>query len=298
LEKDTALYNQAQADLQRYQMLNRQDSIAKQQVEDQEFLVKQYHAAMTIDQGQIESAKLNIAYCHIVAPVAGRVGLRQVDPGNYVQTTDANGIVLLTQLEPISVIFTVAEDYLPQIQARMKSGATLPVAIYDRANVNKLQDGKLAFIDNQIDVTTGTVKLRALFDNKDDSLFPQQFVNARLTVDTLANAIVAPNAAIQQGAQGPFVYVVNADDTVSVRQIKTGPVDGERTAILSGLKPGEHVVIDGVDRLRDGAKVAVRNTPAQSGAAGKSPGADGQAAPHQPGQMRRHRQQGQGQSGQ
>ncbi len=297
LEKDTALYNQAQADLQRYQMLNRQDSIAKQQVEDQEFLVKQYHAATMIDQGQIESAKLNIAYCHIVAPVAGRVGLRQVDPGNYIQTSDANGIVLLTQLEPISVIFTVAEDYLPQIQARMKSGATLPVAIYDRANVNKLQDGKLAFIDNQIDVTTGTVKLRALFDNKDDSLFPQQFVNARLTVDTLANAVVAPNAAIQQGAQGPFVYIVNADETVSVRQIKTGPVDGERTAILSGLKPGEHVVIDGVDRLRDGAKVAVRNTPAPSGGAGKPPGASGQAEPSQPGQ-RRHQQQGQGQPGQ
>jgi multidrug efflux system membrane fusion protein len=295
LEKDTALYNQAQADLQRYQMLNRQDSIAKQQVEDQEFLVKQDHAAMTIDQAQIDAAKLNIAYAHIVAPVSGRVGLRQVDPGNYVQTTDANGLVLLTELEPISVIFTVAEDYLPQIQARMKSGATLPVAIYDRANVAKLQDGHLAFIDNQIDVTTGTVKLRALFENKDDSLFPQQFVNARLTVDTLANAIVAPNAAIQQGAQGPFVYVVNSDDTVSVRQIKTGPVDGQRTAILSGLKAGERVVIDGVDRLRDGAKVAVRNGPAPGGSGGKNPAAN-PAGPDQQQGQHRHRQQGQGQS--
>jgi multidrug efflux system membrane fusion protein len=296
LEKDTALYNQAQADLQRYQMLNRQDSIAKQQVEDQEFLVKQDHAAMTIDQAQIDAAKLNIAYAHIVAPVSGRVGLRQVDPGNYVQTTDANGIVLLTELEPISVIFTVAEDYLPQIQARMKTGATLPVAIYDRANVNKLQDGKLAFVDNQIDVTTGTVKLRALFDNKDDSLFPQQFVNARLTVDTLANAIVAPNAAIQQGAQGPFVYVVNGDDTVSVRQVKTGPVDGQRTAILSGLKAGERVVIDGVDRLRDGAKVSVRNGPAPGAPGGKAPGANPAEPDQQQGQHRRRRQQGQGQS--
>jgi len=298
LAKDTALRDQAEADLERYQTLNRQDSIARQQVEDQQFLVKQDQAAMANDQAQIDAANLNIAYAHIVAPVSGRVGLRQVDPGNYVQTTDANGIVLLTQLEPISVIFTVAEDYLPQIQARMKAGATLPVAIYDRANINKLQDGKLAFIDNQIDPTTGTVKLRALFDNKDDSLFPQQFVNARLTVDTLSNAVVAPNAAIQQGAQGPFVYVVNADDTVSVRQVKTGPVDGERTAILSGLRPGENVVIDGVDRLHDGAKVVVRNAPGESGAAGKAPAANGAAEPQQPGQPRRHRRQGQGQSDQ
>ena len=296
LEKDTALYNQAQADLERYQTLNRQDSIAKQQVEDQEFLVKQDHAAMATDQAQIDSAKLNITYCHIVAPVTGRVGLRQVDPGNYVQTTDANGLVLLTQLEPISVIFTVPEDNLPQIMARTKSGATLPVAIYDRANVNKLQDGKLAFIDNLIDVTTGTVKLRALFENKDDSLFPQQFVNARLTVDTMSNAVVAPNAAIQQGSQGPFVYVVNDDSTVSVRQIKSGPVDGERTAILSGLKAGENVVIDGVDRLRDGVKVVVRNTPSQPGATTKPPGAGGATEPSQQGQHRRR--QGPGQSDQ
>jgi membrane fusion protein, multidrug efflux system len=192
---------------------------------------------------------------------------------------------------------------LPQIQARMKSGATLPVAIYDRANVTKLQDGKLAFIDNQIDVTTGTVKLRAMFDNTDDTLFPQQFVNARLTVDTMANATVAPNAAIQQGAQGAFVYVVNNDNTVSVRQIKVGPVDGERTAITSGLKPGENVVIDGVDRLRDGAKVNVRNSQAQNGATGKPPGAKEDAAPDQQGQQgqqgqHRHRRQGQGQSDQ
>jgi len=299
-EKDTELFNQAQSDLDRYEILGKQNSIAAQQVTDQQFLVKQDKAAMAIDQAQIDSAKLNITYCHIVAPVSGRVGLRQVDQGNYVQTTDANGIVLLTELEPISVIFTVPEDYLPQIQARVKTGAILPVAIYDRANVNKLQDGKLAFIDNQIDVTTGTVKLRALFDNTDDSLFPQQFVNARLTVDTMSNAIVAPNAAIQQGAQGAFVYVVNDDNTVSVRQIKTGPVDGERTAILSGLKAGEKVVIDGVDRLRDGAKVTVRNTQAQTGAPGKppAPAAKDAAEPDQQGQQHRHRRQGQGQSDQ
>jgi multidrug efflux system membrane fusion protein len=303
LAKDTALRDQAQADFERYQMLNRQDSIAKQQVEDQQFLVKQDQAAMANDQAQIDAATLNINYAHIIAPVSGRVGLRQVDPGNYVQPTDPNGIVLLTQLEPISVIFTVAEDYLPQIQARMKTGATLPVAIYDRSNVNKLQDGHLAFVDNQIDVTTGTVKLRALFDNKDDSLFPQQFVNARLTVDTMKDAVVAPNAAIQQGAQGPFVYIVN-DDTVSVRQIKTGPVDGQRTAILSGLKAGERVVIDGVDRLRDGAKVAVRNGPA-AGAPGATGGKAPAANPAEPDQQQgeqqgqhRHRRQQGGQSDQ
>jgi multidrug efflux system membrane fusion protein len=298
LAKDTALFNQAQSDLQRYEVLGKQDSIAQQQVTDQQFLVRQDRAAMASDQAQIDSAKLNITYCHIVAPVGGRVGLRQVDQGNYVQTTDANGIVVLTELEPISVIFTVPEDNLPQIQARMKTGATLPVAIYDRANVTKLADGKLANLDNQIDVTTGTVKLRAMFDNKDDSLFPQQFVNARLTVDTLPNAVVAPNAAIQQGAQGAFVYVVNDDNTVSVRQIKTGPVDGERTAILSGLKAGENVVIDGVDRLREGAKVAVRNATTQSGGAkGATP--PGAKEPDQQGQQqhRRH-QQGQGQSDQ
>jgi multidrug efflux system membrane fusion protein len=297
LEKDTALFDQAQADLQRFETLSRQDSIAKQQVDDQRFLVKQDHAAMATDQAQIDAANLNIAYCHIVAPTGGRVGLRQVDPGNYVQPTDVGGLVLLTQLEPISVIFTVPEDDLPQIQARMKTGAILPVAIYDRANVNKLQDGTLAFIDNQIDVTTGTVKLRALFDNKDDSLFPQQFVNARLTVDTLSNAIVAPNAAIQQGSQGPFVYVVAADNTVSVRQIKSGPVDGERTAILSGLKAGENVVIDGVDRLRDGAKVVVRNTQAQTAPTTKASGAAGATEPDPQGQHRRRRQ-GQGQADQ
>jgi multidrug efflux system membrane fusion protein len=297
LNKDTALFNQAQSDLARFEILGKQNSIAEQQVTDQEFLVKQDQAAMAIDQAQIDSANLNIAYCHIVASVSGRVGLRQVDQGNYVQTTDANGLVILTQLEPISVIFTVPEDNLPQIMARVKGGATLPVAIYDRANVAKLQDGKLAFIDNQIDPTTGTVKLRAMFDNKDDSLFPQQFVNAQLTVDTMSNATVAPNAAIQQGAQGSFVYVVNDDNTVSVRQIKTGPVDGERTAILSGLKAGENVVIDGVDRLRDGAKVTVRNSSTQGGASGKPAGANDAGESGQQGQHR-HRKQDQGQSNQ
>jgi membrane fusion protein, multidrug efflux system len=286
LAKDTALFNQAQSDLQRYQTLSKQDSIAMQQVADQEFLVKQDQAAMASDRAQMDAANLNITYAHIVSPVTGRVGLRQVDQGNYVQTTDANGIVVVTELEPISVVFAVPEDNLPQIFARLNAGASLAVTAFDRANVKQLAAGVLGAVDNQIDTTTGTVKIRATFDNKDDSLFPQQFVNVRLLVDTMSNATLAPNAAIQQGAQGAFVYVVNGDDTVSVRQVKTGPANSENTAIISGLKVGENVVIDGVDRLRDGAKVLVRNAsgPAsanQGGGAGQGRG------------QRQHRQGGQ-----
>jgi multidrug efflux system membrane fusion protein len=281
LDKDTALYNQAQSDLQRYQTLSKQDSIAAQQVADQEFLVKQERAAMASDQAQIESANLNITYAHIVSPVTGRAGLRQVDQGNFVQTTDANGIVVVTQIEPISVVFSVPEDYLPQILARLRAGASLPIVVFDRANVTQLATGVLGAVDNQIDATTGTVRIRAMSENKDDILFPQQFVNVRLLVDTMKNSVIAPNPAIQQGSQGPFVYVVNPDDTVSVRQVKTGPVDGERTAVLSGLKVGENVVIDGVDRLREGAKVTVRNSPPQAngapgGAASRQGQGDGQ----------------------
>jgi len=277
LAKDTSLYEQAQADLARYQTLSKQDSISRQQVEDQQFLVAQNKAAMGSDQAQIDTAKLNIAYCHIVAPVSGRVGLRQVDPGNYLQSSDTTGIVVITQLDPISVVFSTPEDNLPQISARTGAGATLPVTALDRANVKQLATGTLATYDNQIDVTTGTFKLRASFANPDGALFPNQFVNVRLLVDTLKGAILAPNAAIQLGANGSFVYVVNKDSTVSARQVTTGPADTKNTTIVSGLAAGETVVIDGVDRLRDGAKVSVRNG---SGAAAQNqtptPGATGQ----------------------
>ncbi|RFB79919.1 MdtA/MuxA family multidrug efflux RND transporter periplasmic adaptor subunit [Methylovirgula sp. 4M-Z18] len=266
LAKDTALHEQAQSDLTRYETLNRQDSIARQQVTDQVFLVQQDAAAMAADQAQIDSAKLNINYCHIVSPVTGRVGLRQVDQGNYVTSSSTTGLVVVTEIEPISVVFSIPEDSLPQVMTRMRAGAELTATAYDRANVTKLSTGKLAAVDSQIDTTTGTVKLRAIFDNKDDILFPQQFVNVQLLVDTMTGAIVTPNAAIQQGVQGSFVYVVNDDSTVSVRNVKTGPVDGERTAILSGLKAGEHVVIDGADRLKEGAKVLVRNDAAATSA--------------------------------
>jgi membrane fusion protein, multidrug efflux system len=296
LAKDTELYNQAQSDLQRYQTLAKQDSIATQQVADQEFLVKQDHAAMASDQAQIDSAKLNITYCHIVSPVTGRIGLRQIDQGNYVQPTDANGLVVVTELEPISVVFSVPEDNLPQIFARLKAGATLPVVVFDRANVSQLATGSLDAVDSQIDTTTGTVKIRAIFDNKDDILFPQQFVNARLLVDTMKGAVIAPNAAVQQGSKGPFVYVVNDDDTVSVRQVKAGPVDGERTTILSGLKVGDQVVIDGVDRLRDGAKVSVRNNPTPQAGADSGGGASREAHGHGQGGGQHAHRQGQNQS--
>lgn len=285
LAKDTSLYEQAQADLARYETLVKQDSIARQQVEDQTFLVAQDKAAMGSDQAQIDTAKLNIAYCHIVSPIDGRVGLRLVDPGNYVQASDTTGIVVITQLDPISVVFSTPEDNLPQIAARLNSGAKLPVTAFDRANVQPLAVGTLSAFDNQVDATTGTFKLRATFANPNGALFPNQFVNVRLLVDTISGAVLAPNAAIQLGANGSFVYVVNADSTVSARQVKTGASDAKNTVIASGLSAGESVVIDGVDRLRDGAKVSVRNG---AGAPGQSP-ASGDAAK---GQHRHQRDQG------
>jgi multidrug efflux system membrane fusion protein len=259
LAKDSSLYAQAQADLARYETLSKQDSIARQQVDDQTFLVAQDKAAMASDQAQIDTAKLNISYCRIVSPVNGRVGLRLVDPGNYLQPSDSTGIVVITQIDPISVVFSTPEDNLPEITARLNSGATLPVTVFDRSNVKQLAKGSLTTFDNQVDVTTGTFKLRATFANPDGALFPNQFVNVRLLVDTVSGAALAPNAAIQLGANGSFVYVVKDDSTVSVRQVTTGPSDAQNSVIASGLQVGENVVIDGVDRLRDGAKVSVRN---------------------------------------
>jgi membrane fusion protein, multidrug efflux system len=276
LAKDTALHAQAEADLARYVTLSKQDSIAHQQVDDQTFLVAQDLAAMATDQAQIDAANLNITYTRIVAPISGRIGLRQVDQGNYVQVSDANGIVVITQISPISVIFSTPEDNLPQIAARLKSAASLPVTVLDRANVKQLATGTLTTTDNQIDTTTGTFKLRATFANDDGALFPNQFVNVRLLVDTLAGAVLVPNAAIQLGPNGNFVYVVKDDDTVTVRAVKIGPADSGRTSIASGVAVGEKVVIDGADRLREGAKVNLRNTP--PGGAAANPDAAGAAA--------------------
>ena len=272
LAKDQALLGQAQSDLARYQQLAKQDSISQQQVADQIALVAQDKAAVAGDQAMVKTAQLNVGYTHIVSPVTGRVGLRLVDPGNYLQPSDANGIVVITQIDPISVVFTTPEGNLPRIAARLNSGAKLPVTVLDRDNVHALATGTLTTYDSQIDVTTGTIKMRAEFANPDAKLFPQQFVNVRLLVDTMTGATLAPNAAIQLGASGNFVYLLNDDATVSKRDVTPGPSDGKRTVIASGLKAGEKVVIDGVDRLRDGVKVKVVENPPAAGGQGLEQG--------------------------
>jgi membrane fusion protein, multidrug efflux system len=288
LKHDQGLLKQAEMDYTRFQTLNRQDSIARQQVEDQYWLIKQDEGLVASDQAQIETQKLNLVYCHITAPVTGRVGLRQVDAGNYVQTTDTNGLVVLTQLQPISVIFMLPEDNVPAVMKQLATGAKLSVTAYDRSNTTKIGTGTLETVDNQVDTTTGTVKLRAIFPNQDNSLFPNQFVNAQLLVSTDHNVLLVPNPAIQTGAPGTYLYVVNPDNTVSVRVVKTGPTDGHHTVIASGLEAGDKVVIDGADRLREGAKVTVVGSHAQDNAAGQAgtqpapnPAPDGQHHHHQ-----------------
>ncbi|MGH7035201.1 MAG: MdtA/MuxA family multidrug efflux RND transporter periplasmic adaptor subunit [Stellaceae bacterium] len=274
LLKDQALLKQAQTDLARYRILAKEDSIAQQTVDGQAQLVRQYEGTIKSDQSQVDSAKLNIAYCHVVAPVGGKVGLRQVDQGNYVTPGDANGIVVVTQMKPITAIFSLPEDDLPTIVKRLNGGATLDVAAYDRTNTTKLATGKLVSIDNQIDTSTGTVKLRAQFSNEDGFLFPNQFVNIRLLADVLQNATVIPTAAVQRGAPGTFVYVAKPDDTVAVQTIKLGPTDGTNVAITSGLTPGEKVVIDGADKLRDKAKIVLRQETAPAAPGTASPAAE------------------------
>jgi multidrug efflux system membrane fusion protein len=276
LAKDQALLQNARVDLQRYNTLIAENSIARQTRDTQVSLVAQYEATVKSDQAQIDAQKLNLTYCHIISPVIGRVGLRQVDAGNYVQTSDPNGIVVVTQLQPISVIFTLPEDNLSEVFKRWHAGAVLPVTAYDRSGAVELDKGTLNTIDNQIDTTTGTVKLRAMFNNEQWVLFPNQFVNVQLVVNTLHNVDIVPSAAIQRGAPGTFVYVVKPDRTVAVEKVKLGPNDGQRVAILSGLEPGESVVVDGTDRLRDGAKVTLASADHPSGAANT---AAGQASP-------------------
>lgn len=261
LAHDQGLLAQAQTDLKRYQTLVAQNSIARQQAEDQAFLVQQDEGTVKVDQAQVDAQALNIAYCHIVSPVTGRIGLRLVDPGNYVQTSSASSIAVVTQLQPITVIFSVAEDYLPDIMPQFTAGTALQVTAFDRANVKQLATGKVSAVDSQIDTTTGTVKLRAQFDNADGALFPNQFVNVQLLLRTLTDVVTVPTVAIQRGSpngqQGSYVYVVNADNTVTVRPIVIGPTDGSMTAVNSGLAAGDHVVIDGADRLREGLHVNV-----------------------------------------
>ena len=306
LAKDQALLKNAQLDLQRYNTLVAQNSIATQTRDTQISLVAQDQAAIKTDQAQVDAQKLNLVYAHIVSPVTGRVGLRQVDAGNYVQTSDANGIVVVTQLQPISVIFTLPEDNLPAVLKQLHAGGQLPVTAYDRTGVTELGKGRLETVDNQIDTTTGTVKLRAIFDNEQEILFPNQFVNVQLLVDTLRDTNIVPTAAIQHGAPGAFVYVVKSDQIASVQKVKLGPGDGQRIAVLDGLQLGEKVVVDGSDRLREGAKVTLAPVAGDPQGAGEPKAAAGQdaAAPGDPTAAAVHRsaqphaqQQGEGQNG-
>ena len=276
LARDEALLANAKVDLVRYETLFKEDSIAKQQLDSQASLVHQYEGTIKADQGPIGTAKVNLSYTKITAPLSGRVGLRQVDPGNNVQNGSA--VVVITQLTPIDVLFTLPEDNLPQVLKKMHTGSTLEVDIYDRSGQNKIASGALASLDNQIDTSTGTVKAKAEFGNDDQSLFPNQFVNARLLLDTLHGVTVIPTSALQQGANGLFVYAINADHTVTVRNIKTGPTEGERVQVTEGLKVGEKIVTEGADRLREGSKVLL---PGES-----PPQAQGESGEHQRGQGR------------
>lgn len=289
LARDQGLLAQAKSDLQRYLLLGRQDSIAQQQVSDQRFLVQQYTGTVKTDQAAVDNANLNLAYCHIVSPIDGQVGLRLVDPGNYVQTSNTSGIAVITQMQPISVIFSVPQQMVPDIVSRVRTGAKLTVYAYDQANEKLLATGQLATLDNQIDTTTGTLKLRAEFTNTDEALYPNEFVNARLLVNTLTNVVRVPVQAVQLGSPGNYVYVINANDTVSVQPVKLGATDGGYEQVLSGLTPGQRVVTDGTDRLSAGVKVTV---PADNAAAATGNGTaqqSGQAAPsgQQQGQHRR-----------
>jgi multidrug efflux system membrane fusion protein len=214
---------------------------------------------LVADQANVETARINLGYTNIVSPVAGRAGIHLVDVGNLVTASQSSGIVVVTQLQPMSVLFTIPEDSIASVMARVNSGATLPVDVYDRSQTNKITSGALSAVDTVVDPTTGSVKLRALFGNEDNKLFPAQFVNAKLTVDTLHNQTVVPAAAIQHGADGTFVFVVTPDKTVNQRNVQVGVQDGNNIQILSGIKPGDTVVVDGADRLRDGADVEIPN---------------------------------------
>jgi multidrug efflux system membrane fusion protein len=257
--RDKALLANAKVDMKRYRILSNQDSIAEQQFATQKSLVHQLEGTVKLDQGQIDNAKLQLVYSKITAPVSGRIGLRLVDPGNIVHATDATGLAVITQLEPITVIFTIPEDNLPSVYTKFRAGERLPVYAYNREQTKRLSSGYLRSLDNQIDPNSGTIKLRAEFANKDHMLFPNQFVNARLLLETRQGATLVPTAVIQRSTQGPFVYLVKPDHTVMVRQVRLGPAEGDHTAIDEGLSPGDLVVLEGAERLREGSKVELKN---------------------------------------
>ncbi len=255
LMKDQAALENARLDLARYQTLLTQNAIPEQQLATQKALVAQYEGAAKVDEGLVASAKLNLTYCHITAPITGRIGLRLVDPGNIIHANDSGGLLVITQVQPISVVFTIAEDHVAEIIEKMRAGRKLKVDAYDRAKKTKLAQGWLTTVDNQIDQTTGTLKLRAIFNNGDNALFPNQFVNARLLVDERSGVTLVPTAVIQRNAQSTYVYYVKPDSTVAVRQVDVGATEGDDTEIISGLSPGDVAVMTGVDKLQEGSKV-------------------------------------------
>ncbi len=282
-QQNEAQYENAKRDLQRYQTLRKQDSIAPQLLDTQAALVRKFEGLIKSDQATVDNARLQLSYTTITAPIAGRLGLRRVDAGNLVNANDPAGVVVITQTQPIAVMFTLPENDLPAVREPMLTGQTLAVDAYDRADMNRLAQGKLLSIDNQIDIATGTVKLKAEFANQTDALFPNQFVNVRMKVRTLQNALTIPAASVQQGNRGAFVYVVEADDTAAVKPVKIGDRSGERVVVLDGIKVGDRVVLEGTDRLRAGAKVRVIGAPAgagdQTNAARRPAGAPGSARP-------------------
>ncbi|MGC2328504.1 MAG: MdtA/MuxA family multidrug efflux RND transporter periplasmic adaptor subunit [Candidatus Sulfotelmatobacter sp.] len=270
LFKDQATLRDARLNLDRYTTLIPSGSIAQQQVDTQKSLVDQLDGQVRTDQAQIDNAKLQIVYCNITAPFNGRVGLRQVDPGNIVHAADTTSMLILTQLQPIGVIFTLPENVLPTVAQHMKN-STLEVDAFNADNQTKLATGKLMTIDNQIDPTTGTDKLKAVFDNKDNQLWPNQFVNTKLLLETRKNSTVVPTAAILRGPQGTFVYVVKSDQTVEARPVTVSITEGDTTAVASGLHPGDMVVTDGQDKLQSGSKIVPRNVPAAAGSSRRAP---------------------------
>ena len=255
LARDQALLDNARIDVQRYKVLIEQDSIAKQLLDTQEALVRQYEGTVKIDHGIVDNAKLQLVYCRITSPISGRIGLRQVDTGNIIHASDANGLAVITQLQPITVLFSIPEDNVPAVVSKLRAGKRIPVDAYDRAQLQKLASGYLLTIDNQIDPTTGTVKLKAMFQNTRTELFPNQFVNAKLLLDTKKDAVIIPQAAVQRGQKGAFVYTVRPDQTASVKPIKLGPADGDDVSVEEGLSAGDLVVVEGADKLREGSKV-------------------------------------------
>jgi len=264
MARDQAQLKNAQVDLERYQTLLAQDSISRQQVDTQAALVRQFQGAVESDKGAIDNARLQLTYARITAPISGRVGLRQVDPGNIVHASDSNGVVTITQVQPVTVIYPVPEDNVPRIVKRMQTAQSVPVDAFDRGGKTRLATGKMLTIDNQIDTATGTVKVKAEFPNTDGALFPNQFVNVRMVVETHEDTTLVPTAAIQRGAPGTFVFLVKEDKTVAVTPVQLGAISGETTEVIKGLAPGNLVVVDGADKLRDGASVELIDAAARA----------------------------------